>query len=739
MPRIPDEEIERLKRETDLAALVSSRGVELARHGSKDLVGRCPFHADTDTPNFIVTPEKGLFHCMACGAAGNAIQFVQKFDGVSFRHAYELLAAGRPAFAAPPKEVARVNTVRRLDCPFDAETEDAAFMERVVAYYHDRLMKTPAALAYLEGRGLCHEEALKTFQIGFADRTLGLRIPEGNRKDGDALRARLTALGVWRESGHEHLTGCVVLPIRDEAGRVTEMYGRRITPRLRKGTPLHLYLPGPHAGVWNLAALSAPEIILCEAPLDALTFWVNGSEPYGRLRNVTFIYGTEGFTDELFDALRARHVQRVYLAYDADEAGNRAAARDAERLTAHGIECLRVRFPWGMDANEYAKKVQPAAKALQTVLDAAERLGGPSPTLYPSPAPPMADAVLPSCAVAPASSSLAAIAAPEEELQSNGTTELQPEKTGSQKTDEAAAKGNKAMPESDTSFSSMRSLTSMVNFSVSSASSVPPPPVLEGQGEYRVLRLGPREYRVGGLEKNNSLEVLKVALRLRHGETFHLDSFDLLQDGQRRRFIERAAEETTLEKDLIKRDLGKLLLALERAQEERLAQAVQPAGPKTPEMTAQEQADALALLKSPELIERITGAFPACGLAGEGQNSVAGVSGVHVAVAGQAPGDHHTEHERGGKVHAHGSGAIDVPGGRACEIQRHDRAEPLLPGRGESQAQDPGHRGRGRRGEGQLCLEAPAERRRTDHRQHRQGPAHGSDGNAGIPRRRGRS
>ena len=331
MPRIPDAEIDRLKRETDLAALVRSRGVELERHGSKDLVGKCPFHADTDKPNFIVSPEKGLFHCMACGAAGNAIQFVQKFDGVSFRHAYELLADGRPAFAAPPTAAARVGTVRRLDCPLDAGAEDAALMERVVAYYHERLMKTPAALDYLKGRGLCHEEALKTFRIGFADRTLGLRIPEGNRKDGDALRARLTALGIWRESGHEHMTGCVVVPIRDEACRVSEMYGRRITKGLRKGTPMHLYLPGPHAGVWNLDALTAPEVILCEAPLDALTFWVNG------IRNVTCIYGTQGFADDMLDALLRRRVQRVRIAYDADEAGNRAADRDAERLAAHGV------------------------------------------------------------------------------------------------------------------------------------------------------------------------------------------------------------------------------------------------------------------------------------------------------------------------------------------------------------------------------------------------------------------
>ena len=80
MPRIPETEIERIKSQTDLAALVRARGVDLRPHGSKDLAGKCPFHPD-DQPSFIVSPEKGLYHCMGCGAAGNAIQFIQKYDG----------------------------------------------------------------------------------------------------------------------------------------------------------------------------------------------------------------------------------------------------------------------------------------------------------------------------------------------------------------------------------------------------------------------------------------------------------------------------------------------------------------------------------------------------------------------------------------------------------------------------------------------------------------------------------
>ena len=387
MPRIPEEEIERIKKQTDLVALVRSRGVELHKHGSKDFAGKCPFHQD-DAPSFIVSPDKGLYHCMGCGAAGNAIQFVGKFDGVSFRHAFELLNAGSAAFSPPSASGERLKhaTVPRLASPFDPAATDSALLLQVLDFYHERLMKTPAALEYLRKRGLYDEacplkrEALERFRLGFADRTLGFRIPEANRKAGSEIRTRLQSLGLVRESGHEHFNGCITMPVMTPAGTIGEVYGRRHTAP-NPGAPKHLYLQGPHTGIWNEEALNEPELILCEAPFDALTFWVNG------FKNVTFIYGTEGFTDELFEAIIAKKVRRIRIAYDADDAGNRAAERDTERFTAHGIEVFRVKFPMGMDANEYAQAasrqsreggMQPAAKALQTLLNAAEWQGGPS-------------------------------------------------------------------------------------------------------------------------------------------------------------------------------------------------------------------------------------------------------------------------------------------------------------------------------------------------------------------------
>jgi DNA primase len=584
MPRIPDTEIDRLKRSADLAALVRSRGIELKKHGTGNLVGRCPFHQDGDSPNFIVTPAKGLYHCMACGAAGNPIQFVEKFDGISFRHAFELLNDGPAAFTKASEGTVKRSRVARLEAPVKPDAEDTELFTQVVDYYHQRLLATPAALDYLKSRGLYNEDAIERFRLGFADRTLGLRLPGKERKAGAEIRTRLQKLGLIRESGHEHFNGSLVVPVFDDHGHVAEMYGRKINHHLRKGTPSHLYLPGPHAGIWNLEALQSDrELILCEAPLDALTLWVNG------IQNTTFIYGTEGFPNYLFDALLTHRVKTVRLAYDADDAGNRAAARDAERLAAHGIEVYRIKFPWGMDVNTYAQKVTPSAKSLRIVIDAAEWVGGAvaptevSKAQEPPPEGPPLDAA--SQAPVRASSSLAA---------------------------DLAAKKETPHP-------------------VDPVNPVKKTPTLERSGEYHTLTLGHpsaglragRTYRVGGLEKNNSLDVLKVAVRINHGDNFHLDHFDMTRDNERRRYIERAAEETRLEKELIKRDLGKLLLALEAAQQARLSTPLETRSERRVEMSPEERAEALAFLTSPNLIERIAETFEACGLVGETTNRLA--------------------------------------------------------------------------------------------------------------------
>src|SRR5262249_54139657 len=145
----------------------------------------------------------------------------------------------------------------KLPPPVVPDADDYELLAQVVDYYHATLKESPEALSYLERRGLRSSEAIDRFKLGFANRTLGYRLPAKCVKSGEEIRGRLQKLGLIRESGHEHFNGSVVVPIFDESGRVLEIYGRKITPNLRKGTPLHLYLPGPHRGVWNVEALTA--------------------------------------------------------------------------------------------------------------------------------------------------------------------------------------------------------------------------------------------------------------------------------------------------------------------------------------------------------------------------------------------------------------------------------------------------------------------------------------------------
>jgi len=346
MARIPDDELERLKREVSVERLVRGFGVELKRAGA-NLVGRCPFHDDR-TPSLIVTPETNLWRCMGkCNAAGSTIDWVMKTRGVSFRHAVELLRADHPSLAAAGGRAAA-----KLPTPIALDAGDQQTLHDVVAFYHETLKQSPEALRYLESRGLKDPEMISRFQLGFANRTLGLTLPEKNRKDGAELRGRLQRLGVLRaESGHEHFNGSVVFPIFSLEGDVLGLYGRKITANLREGTPLHLYLPGPHRGVWNEEALAvSKEIILCEAILDALTFWCAG------FRNVTASYGVNGFTEDLRAAFQKHRIEQVWIAYDADEAGDAAAERLKEELLSLGIASHRVVFPKGMDANDYARQ-----------------------------------------------------------------------------------------------------------------------------------------------------------------------------------------------------------------------------------------------------------------------------------------------------------------------------------------------------------------------------------------------
>jgi DNA primase catalytic core len=582
--RVGAAELERLKSEVSVVRLAAARGVVLRRHGAGgDLVGLCPFHDDRE-PSLVVSPGKNLWHCLgACQAGGSVIDWVMRAEGVSFRHAVELLRADRPAPSGAAPRVVK-STVTKLPAPVAIDAEDEELLDQVVGYYHETLRESPKALSYLAGRGLGDEAAMAHFRLGYADRTLGYRLPNKQRAAGAAIRGRLQKLGLYRESGHEHFNGCVVMPVTDASGRVVEIYGRKIAANLKPEIPRHLYLPGPHRGVWNVEALAgAEEVILCEALFDALTFWCAG------LRQVTAAYGTAGLTDEHVEAFRAAGVARVLIAYDRDEAGDRGAAKAAERLGAAGIGAFRVEFPRGMDANEYAGKVGPPGRSLGLVLRHARWMGPGEPPARRATAVPVPEP----------------LAAKREEKR---------EAAPAVAPDEVAEAAVPALPAPPLAASPVASPP---------ASPAAPEVPAEVREEEVVITLGDRRWRVRGLGKNLSYDTLRINLLAARGPGFHVDTLDLYSARQRTAYAKAAAEELGVAEDQVKADLGRVLLKLEELQEEAIRRAVEPES-KLPAMTSEEREAALGLLADPGLAGRIVADLGRAGVVGEDTNKLLG-------------------------------------------------------------------------------------------------------------------
>jgi len=512
MARVPQTEIERIKQEISVLELAQNRGINLRRQGA-DYVGLCPFH-DDHNPSLVISPKNNLWHCFGCNQGGSVIDFLMKLDNISFRHAVEKLT-GVPEIALTSDNI-----------------DHQKLLNRVTEFYHQTLYRNPTALEYLAKRGIKDEEALQTFKIGYANRTLSYAIS-------DQIREDLKQAGIFRASGHEHFSGSIVIPILDEDGNTQEIYGRKILSNLRKGTPMHLYLPGPHRGVWNLQAFKATKtIILCEALIDALTFWVNG------FRNVTASFGVNGFTPDLEAACNNYAIEKVYLAYDNDPAGNQAALTLAAKLSKAGIDVYRINFPEGLDANAFALKVEDPAKALAELIDQAT---------------PIRLAV--------------------QQLAAASALTDTSNKTETDLTAEVTETG----------------ITITVNDRI-----------------YRIRGLSPK--------RNDSM---KVNLRLVYHDHLYIDTIDLYNAKHRNQYLAGAVKETNLDEAILRSDQARLIVKLEEIQEQ-LANGQLKAQTKAYQLTKEETEEALAYLKSPDLVQKIIADFAACGTVGEETNKLVG-------------------------------------------------------------------------------------------------------------------
>jgi DNA primase len=586
MPRIPETELERLKREVSLVRLIESQGHELKKRG-RDWVMCCVFHEE-DTPSLAVSEAKNVYHCFGCNASGTVLDWVMKTQGVSLPHAVQLLRNDAP-LAGEQKVGVNRSQARHLPS-LAAGSDEAVLLREVAGTYHATLKQSPEAQAYLVQRGLVHGELIDTFRLGYANKSLTYRLPPGYSKEGREVRERLQRVGVYRESGHEHLNGCLVVPVIDlDTGdgvvNVRQMYGRRIAAghKIPAGQPKHLYLSLPLAGVWNEVALVASrEVIVCEALIDALTFWCAGH------RNVIAAFGVSGFTADHWSALKRHGTQRVWIAYDRDDAGNAAAEKLGTELREAGIETWRVLFPKGMDANDYARKVAPAEKSLGVLLQQAEWIGkGKRPSIAAQVEPVPVDEVKD---VKPASSLVAAVeqAAP-----------LAPVREESAAKEEAVG-----------------------------ADPVTPLPaealdMKETASGELLFTFGERVWRIRGWQKNLGPEQMRVNAQVRRGETYHVDTLDVYSAKARAGYLKTAAVELGSQEDTLKRDLGRVLLKLETLQDEAIRKTL---APKETGVTlgVMEHAAALDWLKAPDLIARLEADIARCGVVGESTNLLAG-------------------------------------------------------------------------------------------------------------------
>lgn len=585
--QVTKEGIEAIKGASDLAAVITERGVELKKKG-RVLVGRCPFH-DEKTASFTVTPSKGLFHCFGCGAAGDVIGFVSKHDKLGFSRALEVLArrAGldlgklmeerprvvRPtpiealtplrasgphpiplpqagqgsAVSAAARGVVAGSAAAREGSAMSAGAVagsafavDAALLTRVVEHYHRTFCARQDAQAYLKKRGLDDADMLRALKVGYADGSLLKLLP----KDG-GLCDKLEALGVVTAEGRELLGGCVVVPIPDPlSGQWTTLYGRGVK------TDRHCYLPGPLRGVLNYqAARLSQQVVLTESVLDALSFQQAG------LRTAIPLYGTNGFTSDHLDTLKREGVREVILALDNDGAGRKAEALLRTKLEAAGLHVRVARFPAGIkDANELLVSHDgDAGEAFRRLLDEAEPRPEP-----PSPSPPTSR-------------------------------------------DSAA----------NASHSSEKPSPAAVVVTSSAGGAV------TRNGEQLVITRDSATYRAR--VQPVQLGRLRATVKAERGAAFHVDSLDLYASRSRAEFAKRAAKTLSVDSVSVEAALLQLVVAAEQAAAAADQNAAAEAAPAA-SMSDTERAEALALLRRPDLLDQVARDVDTLGYVGEDIN-----------------------------------------------------------------------------------------------------------------------
>lgn len=360
MGRVPESSIQEIRSRVDVVGLIG-RYVELRRAG-RNWTGLCPFHTEK-TPSFNVNPDRQIFHCFGCHEGGDAISFLIKHEGLSFREAIGNLAA-ECGVEIEDESPGRSNERGMLEKLSAAnEVAQALYRESLEAEEGHR------ARDYLKGRGFT-DEAIAEYAIGYApDRwdAVAKRLEDRGIPAAIGENAGLLAKRE-RKSGHyDRLRGRVTFPIHDVRGRVVGFGGRALaegqepkylntpeTPLFRKRETFYGF---PDA-LSNLR--EADRAIVCEGYFDRIALSRAG------LGEAVATCGT-ALTPEHAKQLQKRRTGSVVLLFDGDKAGRQALERSLQTLLPEGLRVRAASLPSGEDPDSFL--VRYGADKLRELVD----------------------------------------------------------------------------------------------------------------------------------------------------------------------------------------------------------------------------------------------------------------------------------------------------------------------------------------------------------------------------------
>lgn len=345
---IPQSTIRQIKNQ-NLVTYLKSRGLQLTPVGAqgkkegREYLTLCPFH-DDHNPSLSVNPANNLWHCFACDMGGDVIKFVELYDKVNFNQAIETLNKnlGGPAIKnGQTKDRGLATPVGGQAGVHGGSPARSVLLEDVFNFYCKSFKDSKPAQEYLKGRGLNNPDLFKKFSFGFADGSLLKTLNTQQKKE-------LKKIGLLTNGGREFFIDCIIYPLRDEAGKLVNLYGRHI---FKDG---HFYLPGELNGLYY-PPKQTDSIIITESIIDALTLHNAG------IHNVLPIYGVNGLTENHIFYFQQQRIKEVTLCLDADESGRKAAVKLKEKLEGLGLYVLIRELPEGLDINDYFLKYDKAS------------------------------------------------------------------------------------------------------------------------------------------------------------------------------------------------------------------------------------------------------------------------------------------------------------------------------------------------------------------------------------------